>query len=72
MVIHDPVTNLSAEGVNMKNVLKKLWFGTEGQDLTEYALLVVLIALAAIAAMTTLGSAISDVFSNAAGNLAAT
>ena len=56
----------------MKNLMKRLWAETEGQDLTEYALLVVLIALAAIAAMTKLGSAISNVFSNAAGNLAAT
>lgn len=67
-----PVTNLSTERQNMKNLMKRLWSETEGQDLTEYALLVVLIALAAIAAMTKLGSAISNVFSNAAGNLAAT
>ena len=72
LVMYVPITNLSTEGLTMKNLLKQLWNGTEGQDLTEYALLVVLIALAAIAAMTTLGSAISNVFSNAAGNLAAT
>ena len=72
LVMSVPITNLSAEGQQMKSQLKKLWYGTEGQDLTEYALLVVLIALAAIAAMTSLGSAISNVFSNAAGNLAAT
>jgi pilus assembly protein Flp/PilA len=56
----------------MKNLMKRLWVETEGQDLTEYALLVVLIALAAIAAMTKLGSAISNVFANAAANLSAT
>lgn len=53
----------------MLNLMKRLWVETEGQDLTEYALLVVLIALAAIAAVTKLGSAVSDVFSNAAVNL---
>ena len=53
----------------MKNLLKRLWQEEEGQDLTEYALLVVLIALAAIAAMKGLASGISSVFSNAAANL---
>lgn len=53
----------------MLNLMKRLWVETEGQDLTEYALLVVLIALVCIASITTLGKAISDVFSNAASNL---
>ena len=53
----------------MMNLMKRLWKEEEGQDLTEYALLVVLVALAAIAAMGTLGTTISKVFSNAAGNL---
>lgn len=50
-------------------VLFRLWKEEEGQDLVEYALLVVLIALGAIAAMNSLASAISDAFSNAAVNL---
>jgi pilus assembly protein Flp/PilA len=50
-------------------VVKRLWKEEEGQDLTEYALLMVLIALVAIASMQTLGTTISNVFSNAAGNL---
>jgi Flp pilus assembly pilin Flp len=41
----------------------------EGQDLTEYALLMVLIALVAIVSMQTIGQTISNVFSNAAVNL---
>ena len=53
----------------MKNLMVKLWKEEEGQDLTEYALLVVLISLVAITTMTTLGKAISDVFANAAANL---
>lgn len=53
----------------MKNMLKKLWQEEEGQDLVEYGLLVVLIALFAIAAMGKLGSAVSNVFSSAAANL---
>ena len=53
----------------MKNLLNRLWKEEEGQDLTEYALLMVLIALVAIASMKTLGTTVSNVFSNAATNL---
>ncbi len=53
----------------MGKLLMRLWTEESGQDLTEYALLVVLLALAAIAAMNSLGSAINNVFSNAASNL---
>jgi pilus assembly protein Flp/PilA len=56
----------------MKNLAKRLWKEEEGQDLTEYALLVVLIALVAIASMQTLGHAISDAFASASTNLTTT
>jgi pilus assembly protein Flp/PilA len=56
----------------MKNVLARLWKEEEGQDLTEYALLLVLLALAAIASLGTLANAINNVFSQAATNLTAT
>ena len=53
----------------MRELLKRLWKEQEGQDLTEYALLLVLIALAAITAMNTLAGAISNIFTNASANL---
>jgi Flp pilus assembly pilin Flp len=53
----------------MKNLLKRLWQEEEGQDLTEYALLLVLLSLAAIGALGTLATAINGVFTTAAGNL---
>ena len=53
----------------MKNLMIRLWKEEEGQDLTEYALLLVLIALAAITVMGTLGTAINNVFSTAASKL---
>jgi Flp pilus assembly pilin Flp len=56
------------EGKTM-NFLKKLWKEEEGQDLTEYALLLVLVALAAIGSLGTLATAINKTFSNAAQNL---
>jgi len=50
----------------MRNLLVRLWEEEEGQDLTEYALLLVLAASAALSALAT---AIKGVFSNAATNL---
>ena len=52
----------------VKSFLTRLW-KEEGQDLTEYALLITLIALASIAAMNGLASAICTVFSNASTQL---
>ena len=49
--------------------IERLWKGEEGQDLTEYALLLVLIALVGVASIRTAGRAVSDAFSNAAANL---
>jgi pilus assembly protein Flp/PilA len=65
-------TTLQERDLTMKNLLKRLWQEEEGQDLTEYALLVVLIALVAIASMQTLGHAISDAFASASTNLTTT
>ena len=55
----------------MKNLLMRLWHEEEGQDLTEYALLVVLLALAAVLGMNTLATAINGVFTSAGSNLTA-
>jgi pilus assembly protein Flp/PilA len=53
----------------MKNILLRLWNEEAGQDLVEYALLVVLIALAAVVSMKALATAVSTVYSTAASNL---
>ncbi len=53
----------------MKQLALRLWQDESGQDLTEYALLLVLIALAAVTSMKTLANTINNVFSNAASNL---
>lgn len=56
----------------MMQVFKRLWTEEEGQDLAEYALLLVLIALVAISAVRGIAGAISNVFSNAAAGLSTT
>jgi pilus assembly protein Flp/PilA len=47
----------------MIDMIKKLINDEEGQDLVEYALLLVFLALAAIAILPTLGSTVNKVFS---------
>jgi Flp pilus assembly pilin Flp len=53
----------------MKNILGRLLREEAGQDLVEYALLVVLISLSVIAGMQSLANGISDTFSDAAVNM---
>lgn len=53
----------------MSQLFVRLWKEDEGQDLTEYALLLVLLSLAAIATLGTLANAINSVFNTAAANL---
>jgi pilus assembly protein Flp/PilA len=53
----------------MMQLLIRLWKEEQGQDLTEYALLLVLLSLAAIGSLQTLANAVNGVFSNAATNL---
>jgi pilus assembly protein Flp/PilA len=49
----------------MMNFLKRLWKDEEGQDLIEYGLLLVLIALLSVAMITGIGQAVNKIFSNA-------
>lgn len=49
--------------------LKKLWKDERGQDLVEYALLLVLLTLAAVAALGTLATAVNGTFARAADSL---
>lgn len=53
----------------MRKLIVRLWKEEEGQDLTEYALLLVLLSLAAIGSIGGLAQAINNTFSNAAANL---
>lgn len=50
-------------------LLIRLWNETEGQDLTEYALLLSLVGLAAILSMKALATTINAIFSNAVTSL---
>ena len=54
----------------MKKLLQRLWYEEEGQDLVEYALLLVLMSLAAIGSIGGLATAVNNTFSRAASNVA--
>jgi Flp pilus assembly pilin Flp len=53
----------------MLDIVKTFWQGEEGQDLVEYALLLVFLALAAITVLPTLGKVVNNVFSASASTL---
>jgi pilus assembly protein Flp/PilA len=46
----------------MKTVWNRFWKDTRGQDLVEYALAAGLVAVAAVAAMPSLSTTVSNVF----------
>jgi Flp pilus assembly pilin Flp len=58
--------------MGMETLWKRLWYEEQGQDLTEYALILVLISLVAIASMKFFGSRLKNVYSNASANITAT
>jgi Flp pilus assembly pilin Flp len=53
----------------MMRIFAGLWKDQGGEDLTEYALLLVLVSLAAVSAMNSLASGIKAAFSNVASAL---
>ena len=54
----------------MKKLLWNLWQDESGQDLAEYTMLIVLIAIACIGAVTALGGGVQTGLTTAAGALA--
>jgi Flp pilus assembly pilin Flp len=56
-------------GMCMRQLLATLWKEDEGQDLTEYAMLLVLLTLAAVTTLGALATAINTVFATATTNL---
>jgi Flp pilus assembly pilin Flp len=57
------------EVISMRETMMWLWRDEAGQDLTEYALLLVMLSLAVVASMGTIANTLKNVFSNAAANL---
>ena len=53
----------------MTQQIRRFWTDESGQDLVEYALLLVLLTLVVIAALRLLGPTIAGFFNNVSGNL---
>ncbi len=53
----------------MADLLRSMWCDDGGQDLVEYALIVLLVAIALVTALRTLGSAISASLSASAAKI---
>lgn len=53
----------------MKRLFGRLWAEEAAQDLTEYGLLLLFIALVSIVVVKGLGSAVKNVYSNASASL---
>src|SRR5260370_13072 len=60
---------ISIERQFMKNLLMRFWKEEEGQDLTEYALVLVLLSLAAVGSLKRLANEINGTVANADVNL---
>ena len=56
--------------MNLKNAAFTVANNEEGQDLAEYALVLVFVAIVAVAGVTALGGSISDVFDTITAGLA--
>jgi pilus assembly protein Flp/PilA len=56
----------------MRKTLQRLWEDSEGQDLVEYALIIILVSLLSVAAMKNLASGISNAYGKAASQLNST
>jgi Flp pilus assembly pilin Flp len=70
LTVHGQNVKRSApEEKGMIKLLARLWHEEDGQDLTEYALLLVLLVLAAIGSLSGLAIAVNGVFVNTASNL---
>lgn len=53
----------------MRKYLKRMWRDEEGQDLTEYALIMALISLLAVAVLKVIGFTVANVFSTASSSM---
>ncbi|HET7214501.1 MAG TPA: Flp family type IVb pilin [Terriglobia bacterium] len=52
----------------MRELCEKVWRDEQGQDLTEYALILVLVSLVAVAILRSVGTAVYNTYSDASSN----
>lgn len=62
IVLKDSSINNFMEVFLMTNLIKKLWYGEEGQGMTEYGLIIALVALAVVTVLGLMGDDIAAKF----------
>jgi Flp pilus assembly pilin Flp len=67
-----PEFDLIAEMTAMKALLKRLWQEEKGNNVTDYALLLLLLSLAAMGAMGALGGSVGNLLGHGAPTAVAT
>ena len=56
-------------GVNINDLLRKLWWHDEGQDIAEYAVMLAVILVVVVGTIRLVGSHANTVFSSAASSI---
>jgi pilus assembly protein Flp/PilA len=64
-----PTINVRADVSTLATKLKQVFWDQDGQGLTEYALILGLMAVVSIAALSLVGGAVSDILSTIADSL---
>lgn len=64
MSIYRP--DLAGEGFRVKQILYRLWWEDEGQDIAEYAVMLAVILVIVVGTIRLIGSSANNVFSSVA------
>lgn len=59
----------SGEGFRVKQILYNLWWGDEGQDIAEYAVMLAVILVIVVGTIRLIGSNANNVFSSVASSI---
>jgi Flp pilus assembly pilin Flp len=66
-IAHDYLLpDLPAEGFRVKQILYRLWWEDEGQDIAEYAVMLAVILVIVVGTIRLIGSSANNVFSSVA------
>ena len=60
------LANLSGEAFKVKQILYRLWWEDEGQDIAEYAVMLAVILVIVVGTIRLIGSSANNVFSSVA------
>ena len=60
------MANLSGEAFKVKQMLYRLWWEDEGQDIAEYAVMLAVILVIVVGTIRLIGSSANNVFSSVA------